>query len=72
MKAGILILSFVLFLEVALQIPDSNYGLKSREKSNSISVVQYNAGYTFERVFKDGIWWIYVYDGEILVDIYEE
>jgi uncharacterized membrane protein len=29
-------------------------------------------GLTYQRVFKDGIWWIYVYDGTELVDVYPE
>ncbi|MBK9333012.1 MAG: hypothetical protein IPM96_11560 [Ignavibacteria bacterium] len=28
--------------------------------------------YTYERVFKDGVWWIYVYDGSVLVDFFPE
>ena len=31
-----------------------------------------NQGITHQRVFKDGIWWIYVYDGTELVDVYPE
>lgn len=40
--------------------------------TGSISKVRYSSSYTYERVFKDGRWWIYVYDGLILVDVYEE
>jgi len=29
-------------------------------------------GISYQRVFKDGIWWIYVYDGTELVDVYPE
>lgn len=28
--------------------------------------------YTYVSVFKDGIWWIYVYDGNILIDAFPE
>ena len=38
----------------------------------SISEMQYLRTYITERVFKDGIWWIYDYDGEILVDVFED
>ncbi len=28
--------------------------------------------YTYVRVLVDGVWWIYVYDGNVLVDSYPE
>jgi hypothetical protein len=31
----------------------------------------HTADYTYVRVYEDGRWWIYVYDGPILIDRYE-
>lgn len=31
-----------------------------------------SSDYDYERVLEDGIWYIYVYDGVVLVDVYPE
>jgi hypothetical protein len=31
----------------------------------------HTADYTYVRVYENGVWWIYVYDGPILIDRYE-
>ena len=39
--------------------------------TTSVSSVEDN-DYTYERVYIDGIWWIYVYDGGDLIAVYPD
>ena len=42
-------------------------------RASSENSIKYDTSdLTYERVFKDGIWWIYVYDNLVLVHVYEE
>lgn len=72
MKDVIKIFTVLLFLGINFQISDSNYSSKSNALGRSISESQYKEDYKIVRVFIDGIWWIYVYDGTVLIDLYEE
>ncbi|MBK8551045.1 MAG: hypothetical protein IPL53_08315 [Ignavibacteria bacterium] len=36
------------------------------------SALIFKGDYTYERVFKDGIWCIYVCDGDLLIEFYPE
>jgi hypothetical protein len=40
-------------------------------QSVNASAGSHTADYTYVRVYEDGRWWIYVYDGPILIDRYE-
>ena len=72
MKDVIKIFTVVLFLGINFQISDSNYSSKSNASGRSISEGKYEEDYKIVRVFIDGVWWIYVYDGTVLIDLYEE
>lgn len=69
---------FAILFSVILTI--SSLGNISRSKDSSLetftastnALVKLGGEYTYVRVFKDGIWWIYVYDGAILIDEYPE
>lgn len=45
--------------------------------ANALPMVQivkaaaHTTEYTYVRVYENGVWWIYVYDGPILIDRYE-
>ncbi len=44
-------------------------------KTSTVSIsnsARFSGEYSYVRVFKDGIWWIYVYDGSILIDAFPE
>ena len=40
-------------------------------QSIKVASEAHTADYTYVRVYENGMWWIYVYDGPILIDRYE-
>lgn len=37
---------------------------------NSVEKIQFKVEYTYVKVYENGSWWIFVYDGLILIDRY--
>jgi len=72
MKTRLVILAVAFILTSVARISYSDQRSQPTMPRISISEMQYLRTYITQRVFKDGIWWIYVYDGMILVDFYEE
>ncbi|MEO8210130.1 MAG: hypothetical protein ABI840_06185 [bacterium] len=54
----------------SLSAKEINYKGKTQNYSSETKLI--SGHLTFVRVFKGGIWWIYVYDGSELVDVYPE
>lgn len=66
--AVLIVLSSIHFLPVNKIEAQSD----SIQKFTGNTITDFNRGYNYERVLKDGIWYIYVYDNGTLVDIYPE
>lgn len=61
---AVLLLLMVLFTKTTREANSITAALNS-----SLTCLEEIKGeYTYVRVFKDGIWWTYVYDGNILID----
>ncbi len=74
MKAQTFIFTVLIFLSTITFLPGNSNG-SSLNKDQSVTRSITNVFYgklTYVRVFKDGIWYIYVYDGEILITFYPE
>lgn len=74
MKAQTFILTILITLFSFSILPgksESNFKKAGQSQGKQIQLSIADQ-YTYVRVFKNGIWWIYVYDGEILIDIYPE
>jgi len=72
MKTRLVKLAAAFILPAVPRISYSDHRSQPAMHRISISEMQYLRTYITERVFKDGIWWIYDYDGEILVDVFED
>ena len=76
MKAQNLIITALFFLLTISFLPgNSESAVKNNEQSKkeqTISASSEKFTLTYERVFKDGIWWIFVYDGGVLIACYPE
>lgn len=74
MKAQTFILTVLFFLLTVSFLPGNSTAASSNERQSNYGLTNIvsNADYTYERVFKDGIWYIYVYDNGVLVDVYPE
>lgn len=70
----------IIFTILALSIFSLSDSLASskQEVNSRLEVKNYSSytasisGLTYVRVFQDGIWWIYVYDGSKLIDVFPE
>lgn len=76
MKAQTFILAVIIFLlTISFLQGNSEAALNIERQSQSLQInsdLTLKGDYTYERVFKNGVWWIYVYDGEILIEFYPE
>lgn len=73
MMEKLIIVLFILLISI-LSFRDNKINNSVCSKSNhSIAGIKLSDHYTYERLLKDGIWWIYVYavDGS-LVNIYPD
>jgi len=72
MKIKIFVIALISLLVLTFSI--GNISLRSNDvfaASTSVSSVQ-DDDFEYVRVFQDGIWWIYVYDGGELIAAYPE
>jgi len=56
---------FLFVLLSIIGISQSNYSVRissQNQKIRNISIISYVDCYTYERIFENGHWWIYVYD----------
>ncbi|MBK9334300.1 MAG: hypothetical protein IPM96_18290 [Ignavibacteria bacterium] len=74
MKTKLFLIAVVICLTVFFQSAISETNLRTDTQSilNQHNRFKDINEYTYVRVFVNGIWYIYVYDGLILIDIYEE
>ena len=74
MKAQTFILTVLFFLLTISFLPgNSTAALSNAGQTNyELTKSSFKGDYTYERVFKDGIWWIYVYDGGVLIAVFPE
>ncbi|MEO8666187.1 MAG: hypothetical protein ABI462_11900 [Ignavibacteria bacterium] len=74
MKAQTFIFTVLIFLSTISFLPGNSKGSSlNTVQSVTESITNVSGdGLTYVRVFKDGIWYIYVYDGEILITVYPE
>jgi hypothetical protein len=61
------IIFFSLFLSLATQLSITQ---NSIQQNKIFSPYSNESEYTYVDVFENGSWWIYVYDGTILIDRY--
>ncbi|MDQ3022561.1 MAG: hypothetical protein M3R36_18645 [Bacteroidota bacterium] len=75
MKTQTFIFTVLILLFTISFLPENSESASKRSnylQEEITSLNQNENGYTYVRVFKDGIWWIYVYDGVVLINVYPE
>jgi hypothetical protein len=72
MKIKLFVIAAITFLVFLFSF--GNFSVKPNDVfAASTSIISVQGGdYEYVRVFQDGIWWIYVYDGGDLIDAYPE
>lgn len=70
--SAILVIIFITSLQT-FSIPNAKSNtIIAKERNTLITGSSFTGHLTYVRVFKGGIWYIYVYDGSELVDVYPE
>lgn len=74
MKAPTFIPAILIFLLSGHFLPENTAEvIRNSDQSITTNTNTFlKIGYKYERVLKDGIWYIYVYDNGVLIDVYPE
>ncbi|HMS33759.1 MAG TPA: hypothetical protein PKC91_06705 [Ignavibacteria bacterium] len=74
MKAQTFILTVLILLFTISFLPGNTPAaeISAGKTKNELTIKSANFNVRYERVFKDGIWYIYVYDGDKLIDVFPE
>lgn len=76
MKIKNLVLSLLLLATIVISGTEQIAFLSERLDRSTKTIISTSDRnidvYTYVRVLVDGVWWIYVYDGSVLVDSYPE
>lgn len=71
MKKVIIVIALFAFSFFTNQSNANNYSANFAQLNYVSKVNNITFEHTYEYVFKDGIWWVYVYDGDgRLIDVY--
>ena len=72
MKIKNFLIALITFLVLTLSAGSFSFCSNDASATVTTSLSVEGDDYEYVRVFQDGIWWIYVYDGGDLIDAYPE